>query len=300
MKRWYQNGKVQAAIVTGVFAVIVTLIGLNRRPSEPPSPSPGPIMDAHAPKDTLGQVPSLMSKAITNRIQGEYDTAEKDFLELIDRTPSPSSLSSQLENELGIVYWLKWKKTREATLPGLAKLRFENAIRHRPESYPPRRNLAFLMYDTEQYSQAKTMLKQLLDVKPEDGSVHNELGLVMVALGKQAPTSSRQRVYFDEAEQEFNWCIDNRFSLEWSHYNLACLKTLSFNGDEVDSTTFDVVAGLLEKGVAVAGENWSQMMAYIGRFGPESDRDLARFRKHSGFDAWYARLRARPVAPRTG
>jgi Flp pilus assembly protein TadD/predicted nucleic acid-binding Zn-ribbon protein len=173
----------------------------------PPEPSnvPGPNVETTFQPGVPRELIPLAREAKNNFDRGKYRAAEKQYHEILDK--SPNNLYS-LSN-LGVVLFRVGKlKAAELTL--------KKAITIAPKDEFSRTTLGIVYYRQSKFDEALTELTKALAINPKSATAHNYLGI-----------TASQKGWQEAAEKEMLSAIDANPDYADAHFNLAVVYATS-------------------------------------------------------------------------
>jgi len=173
----------------------------------PPEPAdvPGPNVETTFQPGVPRELIPLAREAKTNFDRGKYRAAEKQYHEILDK--SPNNLYS-LSN-LGVVLFRVGKlKAAELTL--------KKAITIAPKDEFSRTTLGIVFYRQSKFDEALTELTKALAINPKSATAHNYLGI-----------TASQKGWQEAAEKEMLAAIDANPEYADAHFNLAVVYATS-------------------------------------------------------------------------
>jgi Flp pilus assembly protein TadD len=164
-----------------------------------PSSGPGPSVQTSAKPAVPDELVPIARQAKDNFDRGKYRAAEKQYQEIL--TKSPNNLYS-LSN-LGVVYFRTGKlKAAELTL--------KKAVALAPKDEFSHTTLGIVYYRQSKYDDAVTELTKALGINPKSATAHNYLGI-----------TASQKGWQEAAEKEMLDAIAVNPDYADAHFNLA-------------------------------------------------------------------------------
>jgi len=194
--------------VTASFAFAKKTAGPSANP--PPSgenenAAASPAQDSNAPASFKPAVPddlvAVAREAKNNFDHGKYRTAEKEYQEIL--TKSPNNLYS-LSN-LGVVYF------RTSRLKA-AELTLKKAVAVAPKDEFAHTTLGIVYYRQAKFDDALNELTKALGINPSSATAHNYLGI-----------TASQKGWQEAAEKEMLEAINHNPDYADAHFNLAVI-----------------------------------------------------------------------------
>jgi tetratricopeptide (TPR) repeat protein len=165
------------------------------------SSAPGPAVQTTVKPAVPEELTSIARAAKENFDLGRYRTAEKQYQEIL--TKSPNNLYS-LSN-LGVVYYRSGKlKAAEITL--------KKAVALAPKDEFSHTTLGIVYYRQSKYDDAITELTRALAINPKSATAHNYLGI-----------TASQKGWQEAAEKEMLEAISANPEYADAHFNLAVI-----------------------------------------------------------------------------
>jgi Flp pilus assembly protein TadD/predicted nucleic acid-binding Zn-ribbon protein len=177
----------------------------ENRPPAPPAPetsnSPGPNVETTFQPGVPKELVPLAREAKENFDRGKYRAAERQYHDILDK--SPNNLYS-LSN-LGVVLFRTGKlKAAELTL--------KKAITIAPKDEFSRTTLGIVYYRQSKFDDALTELTKALAINPKSATAHNYLGI-----------TASQKGWQEAAEKEMLAAIAANPDYADAHFNLAVI-----------------------------------------------------------------------------
>ena len=170
-------------------------------PAPEPANTPGPNVETTFQPGVPKELVPLAREAKENFDRGKYRTAEKQYHDILEK--SPNNLYS-LSN-LGVVLFRVGKlKAAELTL--------KKAIAIVPKDEFSRTTLGIVFYRQSKFDEALTELTKALAINPKSATAHNYLGI-----------TASQKGWQEAAEKEMLAAIDANPDYADAHFNLAVI-----------------------------------------------------------------------------
>jgi Flp pilus assembly protein TadD len=177
------------------------------KPGDPNEKAPAP--EPQVPSTFQPQVPDdlvgLAWQAKQNFDGGKYRTAEKQYQELL--TKSPNNLYSV--SNLGVVYFRTGKLKA-------AELMLKKAVAISPKDEFSHTTLGIVYYRQSKFDEALTELTKSLAINPKSATAHNYLGI-----------TASQKGWQEAAAKEMLEAIENNPAYADAHFNLAVIYATS-------------------------------------------------------------------------
>ncbi len=123
------------------------------------------------------QVQIALAKSLIEKKR--YPAAIQHLRQVISQTPDPAMLPPEILLLMGIAA----KQSGETTV---ALQHFKQALQLAPESPKTLMELAALQFEQKQYPEALKLLQTVVEIEPENASIHSDMGVVLYALGRTA------------------------------------------------------------------------------------------------------------------